>query len=345
MVTTLLPTTVVGSYAQPGWLVDRTKFLNRLPSRVRTSDIWKPAPEDLAEAQNDATLLAIRDQERAGVDIISDGEMRRESYSNRFATSLAGIDLDNPGQVVQRSGKANAVPRVVAPIRWQGPVEVEDVRFLRANTDRTIKITLPGPFTMTQQAQDDHYGDPRAMALDYAVAVNAEMKALFDAGADIVQLDEPYVQARAELAREFAVEAIDRALDGATGTTAVHLCFGYAHYMNDKSGGYSFLPELNACAADQISIEAAQPNLDLAILEELPDKTVIFGVIDLGNANVETPETVAGRIRSALDHVPPARLVLAPDCGMKYLTRDVAFGKLCAMVEGARIVRNERGLA
>jgi len=343
--TKLLPTTVVGSYAQPGWLVDKSKFLQRLPSRVRTSDIWKPAPEDLAEAQDDATVLAIRDQERAGIDIISDGEIRRESYSNRFATSLAGIDHDNPGRLVQRSGKANAVPRVVAPIRWQGPVEVDDVRFLRANTDRTIKITLPGPFTMTQQAQDDHYGDPRAMALDYAAAVNAEMKALFEAGADIVQLDEPYVQARSDLAREFAVEAIDKALGGATGTTVVHLCFGYAHYMNDKSGGYSFLPELNACAADQISIEAAQPDLDLSILETLPDKTVIFGVIDLGDATVETPEIVADRVRQALDHLPPERLVLAPDCGMKYLARDVAFGKLRSMVEGATIVRQERGLA
>lgn len=341
----LLPTTVVGSYAQPDWLIDRENLRKRLPPRVRAREVWRVAPEFLEEAQDDATLLAIRDMERAGIDIITDGEARRESYSNRVATALGGIDTERHGFAKDRSGRDNPVPRVVGRIHRKAPIEARDAAFLRANTERRIKITLPGPFTMTQQAQDDFYGDERAMALDYARAVNAEIRDIFEAGADVVQMDEPYMQARAEKAREFAVEVLDAALEGVSGTTALHMCFGYAaiHAWQGlgKPDAYSFLPELNESRVDQISIEAAQPGIDLAVLEKLPDKTIILGVIDNGDARVESPAAVAARIRAGLAHVSPERLILAPDCGMKYMARDTAFGKLAALAEGAAIVRRE----
>jgi 5-methyltetrahydropteroyltriglutamate--homocysteine methyltransferase len=340
---TLLPTSLVGSYAQPDWLIDRKKLAGRFPPRVRAKELWRVAPEFLDQAQDDATILAIRDQERAGLDIISDGEMRRESYSNRFATALEGVDIDNPGTALDRSGHPNPVPRVVGPIRRKHAVEVRDVQFLRANTDRMIKMTVPGPFTMSQQAQDDYYKDPEKMALDYAVAVNAEIKDLFAAGADIVQIDEPYMQARPEKARQFGLKALNRALEGVTGTTAVHICFGYAAIIHERPTGYSFLPELEQSAARQISIETAQSSLDTSVLKTLPSKTIILGVLDLSDMKVETPETVAARIRRALPHVPAERIIVAPDCGLKYLPRDVAFGKMKAMVEGAKIVRRELG--
>ncbi len=344
----LLPTTVVGSYTQPDWLIDRENLNTRLPPRVRVQELWRIPPEYLEAAQDDATLLAIRDMERAGIDIISDGEARRESYSNRVSTALGGIDTENHGYAKDRSGRDNPVPRVIGKIHRARPIEVSDVEFLRANTDRQIKITLPGPFTMTQQAQDDYYGgDQRAMALDYARAVNEEVKDMFAAGADVVQLDEPYMQARAEIAREFALEVLGEALKGVEGTTALHMCFGYAaiHAWQGlgKPDAYSFLPELNESDIDQISIEAAQPGIDLAVLEKLPDKTIILGVIDNDDPEIEMPETVAARIRAALDHISPERLILAPDCGMKYMARDVAFGKLKSMAEGAAIVREEIG--
>jgi 5-methyltetrahydropteroyltriglutamate--homocysteine methyltransferase len=336
----LLPTTVVGSYPQPDWLVDRARLAGRVP-RVRARDIWRVAEPYLEAAQDDATILAIRDMERAGIDIVTDGEMRRESYSNRFATALDGVDIDNPGTVVSRTGKPGIVPRVVGRIRRRHPVERRDVEFLRRNTDRTIKITLPGPFTMAQQAQNDHYADEAEMAMDYAAAVNAEAHDLKAAGADIIQLDEPWLQARPEEAARYGVAAIDRALAGIAGPTAVHLCFGYAAVVHDKPSGYSFLPQLAGCSARQISIEAAQPGLDLGVLRELAGKTIILGVISLGDAAVETPELVAARIRRALPFVAAEKLVAAPDCGMKYLTRDTAFGKLRALAEGAAIVRRE----
>ena len=336
----LLPTSLVGSYPQPDWLIDREKLSKQVP-RVRMADLWLVDPQWLEEAQDDATLLAIHDQERAGLDIISDGEQRRESYSNRFATALEGIDLENPGTTLNRSGKPIPVPRVTGKIRRRHGVETRDVKLLRAHTARKIKATVPGPFTMAKQAQDDFYRDEEALALDYAAAVNAEIKDLFAAGADIVQIDEPWMQQHPDKARAYGLKALDRALQGVTGTVAVHLCFGYAAVVRDKPNGYSFLPELEASKAQQISIEAAQPKLDLKILRELPSKTIILGVIDLSDMNVETPQIVAERIRAAFAHVPPERIVVAPDCGMKYLPRDVAFGKMQAMVQGAAIVRRE----
>jgi len=333
----LLPTTLVGSYPQPDWLIDRARLAKQVP-RVRARDLWLIEPEKLEAAQDDATLLAIRDQEHAGVDIITDGEQRRESYSNRFATALDGIDLDNPGKTPNRTGGSSTVPRVVGPIRRKYPVEVRDVEFLRANTGRMIKMTVPGPFTMSAQCQDDFYRDDEKLALDYAIAVNAEIKDLFAAGADIVQIDEPWMQSRPQQAR---LNALKRALDGVKGTTAVHICFGYAAVVKDKPSGYSFLPELERSAVNQVSIEAAQPRLDLSILRQLPSKTIILGVIDLADPDIETPRTVAGRIRAALAFVPPDRIVVAPDCGMKYLGRNVALGKMRAMVEGAALVRAE----
>jgi 5-methyltetrahydropteroyltriglutamate--homocysteine methyltransferase len=337
----LLPTSLVGSYAQPDWLIDRKNLAGRFPPRVRARELWRVAPEHLDQAHDDATLLAIRDQERAGLDIITDGEMRRESYSNRFATALEGVDVDNPGTALDRSGHPNPVPRVVGKVRRKHPVQVRDLEFLRQNTDRTIKITVPGPFTMSQQAQNDFYQDEAEMALDYAAAVNAEIKDLFAAGADIVQIDEPYMQARPEKARAFGLKAFNAALDGVTGTTAMHICFGYAAVIHVRPPAYSFLPELAGSPVQQISIETAQSGLDCAILEKLPGKTIILGVLDLSDMNVETPETVAARIRRALPHVPAECIVVAPDCGLKYLPREVAYGKMCAMVEGARIVRRE----
>jgi 5-methyltetrahydropteroyltriglutamate--homocysteine methyltransferase len=341
----ILPTTLVGSYAQPEWLIDRGKLAGRFPPRVRARELWRVAPEWLEEAQDDATLLAIRDQERAGLDIVTDGETRRESYSNRFATALDGVDIDNPGTALDRSGHPNPVPRVVGPVRRRHPVEVRDVQFLRANTSRAIKITVPGPFTMSQQAQDDYYKDEAALAMDYAAAVNAEIKDLFAAGADVVQVDEPYMQARPEKARQFGVQVLDRALEGVAGTTALHICFGYAAVIHVRPSGYSFLPELAASKVQQISIETAQSHLDCAVLEKLPGKTILLGVLDLSDMAVETPETVAQRIRRALPHVPAERIVVAPDCGLKYLPRAVAFAKMKAMVDGAAIVRRELGAA
>jgi 5-methyltetrahydropteroyltriglutamate--homocysteine methyltransferase len=339
-----LVTTVVGSYPQPGWLIDRGRLGDRLPPRIRARELWRVPEPFLEEAQDDATRLAVDDMERAGVDVITDGEMRRESYSNRFATALDGIDLDNPGVGLDRTGHETHVPRVVGPIRRSRPVEVSDLAFLRSLTDRPIKITVPGPFTMTQQAQNDHYADSRSLALAYAEAVNEELYDLKAAGAELVQVDEPYLQARPEAAREYAVEAINRALEGIEGETVLHTCFGYAHVVKDKPAGYPFLRELNDCVATQISLEAAQPNLDPAVLRELPDKTIVFGVLDLGAEDVETGEEVAARIRRALDVVPPERLVVGPDCGMKYLPRERAFAKLQAMVAGARLVREDLGL-
>jgi 5-methyltetrahydropteroyltriglutamate--homocysteine methyltransferase len=333
-----LVTTVVGSYPQPDWLIDRERLGDRLPPRVRARELWRVPEPFLEAAQDDATRLAVQDMERAGVDVITDGEMRRESYSNRFATALDGVDLDKPGVALDRTGHENPVPRVVGPIRRREPVEVRDVQFLRSITDRRIKITVPGPFTMTHQAQDDHYGDERSLALAYADAVNAELRDLKAAGADVVQVDEPYLQARPEPAREYAVEAVDRALDGVDGHTVLHTCFGYAHIVHDRPSGYPFLSELNECAASHLSLEAAQPDLEPDVLRELPDKVIVLGVLDLGSDEAETPENVASRIRRALEVLPPERLVVAPDCGMKYLPRELAFRKLEAMVEGARLV-------
>ena len=339
-----LVTTVVGSYPQPGWLIDRERLGERLPPRVRARELWRVPEAFLEEAQDDATRVAVRDMELAGVDVITDGEMRRESYSNRFATALEGVDLEEPGVALDRTGHPNPVPRVVGSIRRARPVEVRDVEFLRSLTARLTKITVPGPFTMAQQAQNDYYPDGRTLALAYAEAVNAELRDLKAAGADVVQIDEPYLQARPEPAREYAVEAIDRALDGIQGDTVLHTCFGYAHIVKDRLTGYPFLRELNDSAATHISLEAAQPQLDPEVLRALPDKVIVLGVLNLGADEVETTDSVAARIRAALNVVPPERLVVAPDCGMKYLPRERAFRKLESMVAGAWLVREELGV-
>lgn len=339
----LFPTSLVGSYPQPEWLIDRKKLAGRFPPRVRAQELWRIDAAYLAEAQDDATLMAIRAQEDAGLDIITDGEIRRESYSNRFATALEGIDLDNPGTALDRSGHPNPVPRIVGKIRRKHAVEVEDLLFLKRHTSRMVKITVPGPFTMSQQAQNDFYPDLESAAMDYAVAVNAEIRDLFAAGADIVQIDEPYMQARPEPARAYGLRALNRALEDITGTTAVHICFGYAHVIHERPSGYSFLGELRGCHCQQISLETAQSGLDCAVLQQLPDQKIILGVIDLSNMQIETPEVVADRIRRALPYAAAENIIIAPDCGMKYLPRDVAYGKMLAMVEGARIMRREVG--
>ena len=336
----LLPTSLVGSYAQPDWLLDRSKLAKRFPPRVRANELWRIDPQWLQEAQDDATRLAILDQERAGLDIITDGEIRRESYSNRFATELEGVDLDNPGTALDRSGHPNPVPRVTGKIRRRNPVEVGDLKFLKANTTKPVKMTVPGPFTMSQQAQNDFYKSEEEMALDYAAAVNEEIKDLFAAGADVVQIDEPYMQARPEKARLYGAKALERALEDVTGTTAVHICFGYAAIIHERpTNGYSFLPEFADISVKQVSIETAQSNLDTSILKSLPDKTIILGVLDLSTHDIETPQMVASRIERALPYVDAKRIVVAPDCGLKYLPREVAFGKMKAMADGARIVR------
>jgi 5-methyltetrahydropteroyltriglutamate--homocysteine methyltransferase len=338
----LLPTTLVGSYPQPDWLIDRRRLTGIVPPRARAGDLWRVDPPWLEQAQDDATLLAIRDQERAGIDIVTDGEMRRESYSNRFATALDGMDSDNPAQIPSRTpGKIQIVPRVVGKIRRRHAVQVRDVAFLRANTDRPIRITVPGPFTMTQQLSDEYYKDETAVAVDCAVALNAEIKDLFAAGADVVQLDEPFLEAYPDKARAFGVAAINRAIEGVQGVTAVHLCFGYGSMVKNKPSGYTFLPELESTAVGQVSIETAQSKLDCAVLARLPTKQIILGVLDLQDVTVETPATVAARIRRALPYVSPDRIIVAPDCGLKYLPRDVAFAKMKAMVEGAALVRRE----
>lgn len=337
----LLPTSLVGSYAQPDWLIDRAKLAGRFPPRVRVKELWRVDPELLAQAQDDATELAIRAQERAGLDILTDGEIRRESYSNHLATALDGVDIDNPGTALDRSGHPNPVPRITGPIRRPHPVQVRDLEFLRAHTDRPVKMTVPGPFTMSQQAQNDHYPDAEAAAMDYAAAVNAEIRDLFAAGADVVQIDEPYLQARPDAARGYGLTALNAALDGVTGTTAVHICFGYAAIIHERPEGYSFLPELAGCPVDQVSIETAQSGLDLGVLADLSDKDIILGVIDLSDRDVEPPEVVADRVRRALRYLPPDQIVIAPDCGMKYLPRDAAEGKMRAMSGAAALLRRE----
>ena len=337
----LFPTTLVGSYPQPEWLIDRQKLAGRFPPRVRARELWRVPQPYLAQAQDDATLLAIRAQEQAGLDIITDGEIRRESYSNRFATALEGVDIDNPGSALDRSGHPNPVPRIVGRIRRRHPVELDDLRFLKRHTSRKTKITLPGPFTMSQQAQNDFYPSEEEAAMDYAVAVNEEIRDLFAAGADVVQIDEPYMQARPEKARQYGLRALNRALQGASGTTAVHLCFGYAAIIHQRPSGYSFLPELAGSPVQQISIETAQSNLDTSVLQRLPGKKIMVGCIDLSDLRVETPQQVADRIRRALKYLRPEDLIVAPDCGMKYLPRAVADGKMRAMVEGAKLLRAE----
>jgi 5-methyltetrahydropteroyltriglutamate--homocysteine methyltransferase len=337
----ILPTSLVGSYAQPTWLIDHERLGQRLPPRVLLNELWQVPVAQLEEAQNDATIIALEDQHRAGVDIVTDGEMRRESYSNRFANALDGVDIDNPGEAIDRTGKPVPVPRVTGEISRREPVEAQFIAFLKQHTDRPIKITLPGPFTMAQQAQNDYYPDDAAMAMAYAAAVNEELRDLFAAGVDIVQLDEPYVQARPEAAQEYAVAAIDRALAGATGPTVLHVCFGYGKHVDNKPEGYAFLGELDACSADEISIECAQPRLKMDLVKELPNKKIHVGVLDLRDPTPETPELVAERIRAALEHMPAERIVVAPDCGMKYLPREAAYQKLANMVTGTNIVRAE----
>jgi 5-methyltetrahydropteroyltriglutamate--homocysteine methyltransferase len=337
----LLPTTLVGSYPQPGWLIDRAKLAGRFPPRVRAKELWRVPEPYLADAQNDATLIAIRAQEDAGLDIVTDGEIRRESYSNRFATALDGVDLDNPGTALDRSGHPNPVPRITGKIKRRRAVEVEDLAFLRAHTKKPTKMTVPGPFTMLQQAQNDFYASEEEAAMDYAVAVNEEIRDLFAVGADYVQVDEPYMQARPEKARQYGLKALNRALDGITGTTIVHICFGYAAIIHERPSGYSFLPELADCRCKQISIETAQSKLDCSVLARLPGKQILLGAIDLSDMKVESADTVAARIRRALPFVAAENIIVATDCGMKYLPRDVADGKMRAMVEGAAIVRQE----
>ena len=337
----LLPTSLVGSYPQPDWLIDRDRLRGRFPPRVRARELWRVDPRFLEEAQDDATILAIRDQERAGLDIVTDGEMRRESYSNRFATALEGIDIDNPGTALDRSGHPNPVPRIAGKIRRKHPVEVEDLKFLKKHTTRKVKMTVPGPFTMMQQAQNDHYKTDEEAAMDYAVAVNEEIRDLFAAGADIVQVDEPYMQARPEKAREYGLAALNRALEGINGTTAVHICFGYAAIIHQRPSGYSFLPEMAGCSCRQVSIETAQSNLDCSVLAQLAGKSIMVGCIDLNDMTVETAQQIVARIKRALPYVPKEHVILAPDCGMKYLPRAVADGKLRSMVEAARLLRAE----
>jgi 5-methyltetrahydropteroyltriglutamate--homocysteine methyltransferase len=337
----LFPTTLVGSYPQPEWLIDRKKLAGRFPPRVRAKELWRVPESALKEAQEDATVLAIRAQEAAGLDIVTDGEIRRESYSNRFATALEGVDIDNPGTALDRSGHPNPVPRIVGRVRRKHAVEVEDLLFLKRNTGKQVKMTVPGPFTMSQQAQNDFYKSEEEAAMDYAAALNEEIRDLFAAGADIVQIDEPYMQARPEKARQYGLKALNRALQGIEGTTAVHICFGYAAIIHQRPSGYSFLPELAGSPVRQVSIETAQSNLDTSVLKSLPGKKIMVGCIDLSDMAVETPQKVVERVKRALRHVPKEDVIIAPDCGMKYLPRDVAFGKMKAMVEGARLLRAE----
>jgi 5-methyltetrahydropteroyltriglutamate--homocysteine methyltransferase len=337
----LIPTTVIGSYPQPSWLVDHDRLVEKGVPRTRAADVWRVAPAELDEALDAATLLAINDQSRAGIDIVTDGEIRRESYFNHFANALDGVDRERIGEGVNRVGGRSMVPLVSGPIRRGAPVELAAAEFLRAATDRATKVTVPGPFTLSQLAQNEHYPDQRSLALAYADAIQEELRDLVAAGIDVVQLDEPYLQANAEAARSFAVEAINRALAGIGATTVLHTCYGYAVYVADKSGGYPFLAELAECAADQLALEFAQPRLDPAVLEPVAEKTIVLGVLDLSTNDVESRDVVAGRLRAALEVVPPERLVAAPDCGMKFLTRSVAFGKLAALVEGAAQVRAE----
>jgi 5-methyltetrahydropteroyltriglutamate--homocysteine methyltransferase len=339
----LFPTTLVGSYPQPEWLIDREKLAGRFPPRVRAKELWRIPDPYLADAQDDATIMAIKAQEEAGLDIITDGEIRRESYSNRFATALEGVDIDNPGTALDRSGHPNPVPRIVGRIRRKHPVEVEDLKFLKRHTTRKVKMTVPGPFTLSRQAQNDFYKTDEAAAMDYAAAVNEEIRDLFAAGADIVQIDEPYLQARPEQAREYGLKALNRALDGIQGTTAVHICFGYAAIIHQRPSGYSFLPELAGCGCRQVSIETAQSGLDCSVLATLAGKQIMVGAIDLNDINVETPEQVVARVKRALPYVKPENVIIAPDCGMKYLPQDVAYGKMRAMVEAAKILRKEYG--
>lgn len=337
----LFPTTLVGSYPQPDWLINKAKLKGRFPPRTRAQELWRISSEHLDEAQRDAVRLAVEDQVDAGLDIITDGEACRESYSNHFATALHGVDIDNPGEALDRSGEPVHVPRITGKISRRHPVSVDEVRYLRGLTDRAVKFTIPGPFTMSQQAQNDFYPSAAAAAMDYAAAVKEEIADLFAAGADIIQLDEPYMQARPEAAEQYGVAALNAALEGAVGETCVHICFGYAALIHERPVGYSFLPQLADACCHQISIETAQSELDCAVLESLPEQTILLGVIDLSTTEVETPETIVRRVRRALPYIAQERVILAPDCGMKYLPRDVSMRKLESMVEAAARLRQE----
>jgi 5-methyltetrahydropteroyltriglutamate--homocysteine methyltransferase len=338
---TLFPCTLVGSYPQPDWLIDRKALAGRFPPRTRAKELWRVAEPYLEDALKDATRLAVNDQVAAGIDVVSDGEIRRESYSNFFATALEGVDWQNPGEALDRSGEPVKVPRVVGPLRRKGPVCVDDVKFLRSLTDRQIKYTIPGPFTMTQQAKNEYYASDRECALAYAAALNEELKDLFAAGADVIQLDEPYMQARSAKAEQYGIEALNRAVEGVRGKTAVHICFGYAALIHERPEAYSFLPQLAKARIDQISIETAQSNLDCSILKQLPGKEILLGVIDLSTPQIETVAVVKERVKRALPYIEASKVILAPDCGMKYLARDVAFGKLRAMCDAAKELRQE----
>jgi 5-methyltetrahydropteroyltriglutamate--homocysteine methyltransferase len=339
--THLIPTTVVGSYPQPDWLIDRTKLEGHGVPRVHAHDIWRIPEPYRGEAQDDATIAAIAEMERAGIDIVSDGEMRRESYSNYFGLSVEGLDTVNIGRVIGANGRATPVARVVGKIRRKGPVELRDAEFLKAHATRASKITVPGPFTLSQQVQNEFYADEAELAMDYAAAINAELRQLKASGVDVVQLDEPWVRAAPDKAASWGVQAMNRALEGIPGPSVVHICLGYGHLVRNKPSGYAFLPQLAEALATQVSIEAAQPRLDLGVLRDLSEKTILLGVLDLGDQTIETAETVAARLREGLRHVAAERLVAAPDCGMKYLPRATAFGKLRALSDGAAIVRRE----
>ena len=339
--THLIPTTVVGSYPQPDWLIDRARLEQHGVPRVHAHDIWRIPEPHRGEAADDATIVAIREMEQIGIDIVSDGEMRRESYSNYFGLALEGLDTQRIGSVIGANGRPTPVPRVIGKIRRTAPVERRDAEFLVRHATQATKITVPGPFTLAQQVQNEFYADEAELAMDYAVAVNEELRELKATGVDVVQIDEPWVRAAPDKAARYGVQAMNRALDGIAGPTVVHICLGYGHLVRNKPSGYAFLPQLADAMAEQISIEAAQPRLDLGVLKELSGKTILLGVLDLGDRAVETPEQVAGRLRAGLRHLPAERLVAAPDCGMKYLPRATAFGKLKALVDGAAIVRKE----
>src|ERR1700744_5277954 len=318
-------------------------MLSKSVPRTRMTQMWRIPEAYLEQAQDDATIVAIRDMERAGIDIVTDGEIRRESYSNRFATALEAIDANTPAMITARSGQQTPVPRVVGPIKRTGAVELRDMQFLRKNTDHAAKITLPGPFTMSQQAKNEFYKDDEELAMAFAEAVNAEALELEKAGADVIQLDEPWVRNNPDLARRYAVKAINRALQGIKVPTVVHVCFGYAAVVpgDTKPAGYSFLAELSDSTADQISIQAAQPKLGLGVRKDLSSKKILLGVIDLGNPKIEPASIIADRIRHGLKYVAAERLIPAPDCRMKYMPRHIAFGKLKAMCDAAATVRKE----
>jgi 5-methyltetrahydropteroyltriglutamate--homocysteine methyltransferase len=343
-VTRLLPTTIAGSLPKPAWLA--TPEVLWAP--------WRLAGEQLAEGKRDAVLLALRDQEAAGIDIVGDGEQSRQHFVHGFLAGIEGVDMTRRRRIPIRAGRYEAdCPTVTGPIRRPAPVHAEEARFARAHTAHRLKFTLPGPMTIVDTVADEHDGDRVRLAMAFARVLNEEARELAALGVDVVQIDEPAFNVYMDEVRDWGIAALERAVDGVACTTAVHVCYGYGIEANiawkrslgDEWRQYELtFPHLARSRIDQVSLECANSRVPMSLLSLLDGKDVLAGCIDVASTHVETPEEVAGVIREALRHVAPERLQPCTNCGMAPLPREVARAKLRALAAGAALVREELGV-